>query len=174
MWGRGYAPQSPTQSARENLVNKKEGEGSNSHSKFVDIDEIEVPERCLHPIPHYNIGKIEVEGDNLQLLMMLDVFFEGDGKRRMQILIDTGAQINLVKNTLIPWHLARLAPKAVRLITANGQRMEGGERCIDMEIGFQQVFRGRRLPQTLFFEGTFYLADIEVDAIISYPWLREN
>ena len=36
-----------------------------------------------------------------------------------------------------------------------------------MEDGFLQ-------PHPVFFSGEFYGADIEVDAILSYPWMREN
>ena len=36
-----------------------------------------------------------------------------------------------------------------------------------VEDGFLQ-------PHPVFFSGEFYGADIEVDAILSYPWMREN
>ena len=36
-----------------------------------------------------------------------------------------------------------------------------------VEDGFLQ-------PDPVFFSGEFYGADIEVDAILSYPWMREN
>lgn len=39
---------------------------------------------------------------------------------------------------------------------------------------FFQEIDGRPVAEVVQMEGEFYTADIKVDAILSYPWLRDN
>ena len=43
-----------------------------------------------------------------------------------------------------------------------------------MGLNFIVVEDGFVQPQPISFKGDFYGAEIELDAILSYPWLREN
>ena len=43
-----------------------------------------------------------------------------------------------------------------------------------MKMGFTQEVDGRVLGEVLEFDVQFWEADIEVDAILSYPWMYQN
>ena len=45
---------------------------------------------------------------------------------------------------------------------------------IELGLNFNVVEDGFVQPQPRGFKGDFYGAEIELDAILSYPWLREN
>ncbi len=74
----------------------------------------------------------------------------------------------------IPSHLTFLSKKTINLVSANGQPIRRGDRTANVGIGFTQVVNGKRLSNTLDFDVSFYEADIEVDAILSYPWMSAN
>ena len=68
----------------------------------------------------------------------------------------------------------RSAENPVLLITANNTILEGGSHVVKLGLNFNVVEDGFLQPHPVFFSGEFYGADIEVDAILSYPWMREN
>ena len=81
-------------------------------------------------------------GKHLQLLMQVDAFLpNGDGKK-LFVLVDTGAQANLIRSDLVPYHLTFNARTPVRLVAANQQLMIGGDRTVCLQLGFNQVRRG--------------------------------
>ena len=45
---------------------------------------------------------------------------------------------------------------------------------VDLGLYFEVVENGFVHPQPIFLNAEFYAAEIEVDAILSYPWLKEN
>ena len=94
--------------------------------------------------------------------------------RNLKILIDTGAQVNLVRSGLISGHLFQGATKIVRLVTASGTVLPGGERTVDLQLKFSSVEEPGVRSRTFVYPTTFYEAAIKVDAILSYPWLLEN
>ena len=59
-------------------------------------------------------------------------------------------------------------------MSANGQPIKGGDRTANVEIKFTQVIDGIKQPELLGFDVCFSEADIEVDAILSYPWMSAN
>ena len=112
--------------------------------------------------------------ENVQLKMEIPGILPNGDTKNLKILIDTGAQANLVRSGLISRHLFRGAPKVLRFVTANGQKLEGCEHVADVALQFSSVEESGRRPQTFEFPTTFYEAAIRVDAILSYPWLLEN
>jgi hypothetical protein len=52
--------------------------------------------------------------------------------------------------------------------------MDGGDKVVELNLGFRQVFRGEMLPHLSWIPAEFFEADIHVDAILSYPWLEKN
>ena len=68
----------------------------------------------------------------------------------------------------------RSAENPVRLITANNTILEGGSHVVNLGLNFDVVEDVFLQPHPGFFSGEFYGADIEADAISSYPWMREN
>jgi hypothetical protein len=140
----------------------------------LDPEEWEIPERCCHLDNMLRINKVLSIENELQLLLRLQAFFPNGEGKQLRVLVDTGAQVNLVKNVVVPRHLARAPPRPIRLVAANGQCVLGGDRCFKLELNLQKRGTGQGGFQTLYLDGVFYLADIEVDAILSFPWLAEN
>ena len=89
-------------------------------------------------------------------------------------LIDTGAEVNLLRKGLVPPEYFKLSDKPKKFVAANQLEMEGGQveflcdlliKCQDMDIGQPCIFECPTI---------FYNADIAVDAILSYEWLVKN
>ena len=95
-------------------------------------------------------------------------------RQNFDVLVDTGAEANIVKLGKLPRHLVYAAPKALKFVTASGQRLRGGDTCIDLNLEFMQEVDGKILPEVLRIRTTFFEADIRVDAILSYPWMAQN
>ena len=52
--------------------------------------------------------------------------------------------------------------------------MEGGKKSVKMHMSLSRLQKGQDLGPPLWLGGTFYDAEIGVDAIISCPWLMRN
>ena len=59
----------------------------------------------------------------------------------MKVLVDTGAQVDLVNERLVPQDCAKEAKNPVRLIAANGERLSGGKKSVELELCFQSRTR---------------------------------
>ena len=70
--------------------------------------------------------------------------------------------------------MATKAHNLVRLVAVNQQVLLGGDKTVSLEVGFSQFKGGRFLQEPLFLGADFYLARLDGDAILSYPWLLEN
>ena len=108
--------------------------------------------------------------------MHLD-FSTKQGKKVITCLVDTGAQICLVNSRSFAPSLYELTKNPVRLVSADGSRMQGGDRVIKGELDFLAVPRKPRQPPsnkgsiiTSPFQG--YCANIAYDIILSHPWLH--
>ena len=110
---------------------------------------------------------IATKGEERQLL--LNIRAEGDdfGPIYMQVLIDTGAEANLVRTGLVSPGALKKSKQPLILVTASGSRMEGGQLDVNMTLTFgAKSLEGETLPEWST-QGTFHGADIQVDAILS-------
>ena len=114
------------------------------------------------------------EGRHIQLLLDMDVELPDGSLLPLKFLVDTGAQVNLVKRGLVSGQDWKIAQNPVRLITANNSVLRGGDKVVELGLNFNVVEDGFVQPQPISLKGDFYGAEIELDAILSYPWLREN
>ena len=62
----------------------------------------------------------------------------------------------------------------MRLLTANNTVLVGGDKVIQLGLYFREFEDGFEKPKPIFYEAEFFGAEIEVDAILSYPWLMKN
>ena len=108
------------------------------------------------------------------MVLDMDVELPNGDFLPLKILVDTGAQVNLVRRDLVPRQDWRPAPNPVRLITANNSILRGGDKVVELGLNFNVVEDGFVQPQPISFKGDFNGAEIDFDAILSYPWLREN
>ena len=133
----------------EYLLGGKEPEtislGSNSQGNVVGGErvpesaptcEVLLEPRLLRPRNSYILNTCTTSNNKVQLVMEVPTILPNGEKKSLKILIDTGAQANLVRTGLIPGHLFYGAPKVLRLITASGQVMDGGHRVVDVELEF--------------------------------------
>ena len=95
-------------------------------------------------------------------------------EKNLIVLVDTGAEANLIRRNVLSESHMFLAAEPLNFVTANGNPLEGGKRCANLQLTFQQKVEGQFLSPTKIFSGQFYEADIGVDAIISHPWMAEN
>eukprot|EP00667_Euglena_gracilis_P032553 EG_transcript_50312 len=52
--------------------------------------------------------------------------------------------------------------------------MDGGNKKVTLGVTFRQKFNGEFLPNLVSCETEFYEASMEVDAILSFPWMSQN
>ena len=93
---------------------------------------------------------------------------------RVLVLVDTGAQISLIRKGLVPPHLLQPAKNPIRLMAANQQRLEGGDKEIRVDLTFDGICDGTGEPVKVVAPGMLYEADIADDVIVSYSWLGQH
>jgi len=92
-------------------------------------------------------------------------------ERQAMALVNTGAQCNLIKQNFLPAHLMSKAKEPLVLLTADHSRMSRGKEGVTVHISFETGDEEQPVSTT---DGTFVDAQINVDFILSYPWLREK
>ena len=90
--------------------------------------------------------------------------------RTPRILIDTGAQPNLVRKGLFPSSFFKESPHPLSLTAANGGPVSGGKKQIILTLSFLNQTSGELVA----FRGNFYEADIPLDIILSHGWMGKN
>ena len=100
------------------------------------VEPTQVPSRCLRDPYTYTLGKIAWEDDEAQLLLELDVILPNGDLRRVRALVDTGAQVNLIRKKLVPKHLLTSPSHPIRLVAANQEIIQGGDKMASLEMEF--------------------------------------
>ena len=136
--------------------------------------QIVLASRMLRPRKFYEVGTIIHKHDDLQLIMELPLILPNNETIRIKALIDTGAEANLIRMGLAPSHLLRQAKYPMKLIAANGQRLGGGERVLAAILGFEAQKNGIWQDELMEFGASFFEAEINVDAIISFSWMAQH
>ena len=70
--------------------------------------------------------------NELQLVLELKAELEGGERRNLKVLIDTGAEANLIRTGLVPKRFTRPAHKVLELVAVNGQVLQGGGKQLPM------------------------------------------
>ena len=100
----------------------------------------------------------------------------GEVEKVFDVLVDTGAQVSLVKAGLLPPECLTDSQRPVRLKVANGQYMVGGTR--EAAIGLQFVnhveLSRPHLSKEMFLKGRFYEAEMDWDMIVGYDFMMET
>lgn len=89
-------------------------------------------------------------------------------------LLDTGAEVNLVRNGLLPDSAFHQASHPLRIIAANNQQLEGGDSEVNLAIHFNAVDVNTKAKYILSVPTSLYKADIDQDVILSYRWMGER
>ena len=100
----------------------------------------------------------------------------GEVEKVFDVLVDTGAQVSLVKAGLLPPECLTDSRRSVRLRVANGQYMVGGTR--EAAIGLQFVNHHELsrpdLGKEILLQGRFYEAQMDWDMIVRYDFMMET
>ena len=86
----------------------------------------------------YPTSGIKKCGKDRQLLIRTEVQLINGDFQRMKILVDTGAEANLIRQGLLSDHLLYRAQKPLKFETANGQILPGGDRCTKIKMRLRQ------------------------------------
>ena len=100
----------------------------------------------------------------------------GEVEKVFDVLVDTGAQVSLVKaGLLLPECLAD-SRKPVRLKVANGQYMVGGtkEAAIGLQFVNHRELSRPDLSKEILLQGRFYEAEMDWDMIVGYDFMMET
>ena len=135
---------------------------------------VQVSQSCLTDPDSFLVGKVTKNETDLQLALILPIRTSSGYAKTLRTLIDTGAEVNLIKQGVLDSYFFRLADDPVSLVTANGQYMSGGTRTVDLEISFTPSENGNILDKKMKVSAICYEADISVDLILSFPWLEKK
>ena len=100
----------------------------------------------------------------------------GEVEKIFDVLVDTGAQVSLVKAGLLPPECLTDSRRPVRLKVANGQYMVGGTR--EAAIGLQ--FVNQREPscpdlgKEILLQGRFCEAEMDWDMFVGYDFMMKT
>ena len=102
--------------------------------------------------------------------------FCGEVEEVFDVLVDTGAQVSLVKAGLLPPECLTDSWKPVRLKVANGQYMVGGtkEAAIGLQFVNHRELSRPDLGKEILLQGRFYEAEMDWDMIVGYNFMMET
>ena len=100
----------------------------------------------------------------------------GEVEKVFDVLVDTGAQVSLVKAGLLPPECLTDSRKPVRLKVANGQYMVGGtkEAAIGLQFVNHRELSREDLGKEILLQGRFYEAEMDWDMIVGYDFMMET
>ena len=128
-------------------------------------------------VPFYALERskdVDPGSTNLQLVLPLTLLVGGKEVIKVRALVDTGAQANLINNSLIPRSCLVWAKEQLHLVAANGLSIPGGSYEVHSQTTFQQITKAGKLVGVQDLEVSFHVAQLGLDAILSYPWLATN
>ena len=110
--------------------------------------------------------------EDCQMSLKLQVTTDEGESLTLTVLIDTGAQVNLVRKGLFNQTHSRPANRPVALRTVGGDILPGGDRTQRLSLHFVARDYGHDVPYKYVAEDDFYVADMdECDIILGYPFL---
>jgi hypothetical protein len=89
-------------------------------------------------------------------------------------LLDTGAEVNLVRKGLVPSDAFQNSDSPLRILTASGDELDGGDKEVGLEIRFHGLDVDTKTKHMLLTPAKLFEANIEEDVIISYQWMGER
>ena len=127
----------------------------------------------LDPPENMLVGQVTKQSSSWQLLMDVQAKPAGGKPFPLRILIDTGAQANLVRPGALPEGILHPSPKPLSLNSVNGTNISGGKNEVNLSLEFSLALEQQNYSPWRV-QASFHDAEMGVDAILSYPWLREH
>ena len=118
------------------------------------------------------VDNISTVGRGGKVTMNVKVLLPSGREQILRALIDTGAQVNLVRKGVFDKNEFSRARERLFLVTANGQSMEGGESMVDLDVVLNRETEYG--VDEVMVSAEFFEADIRDEAILGCPWLMEK
>ena len=131
-----------------------------------------LPSRLVRNIPPSKGSVMQMSDGSRQLTMEIVVCPPDGEHKRLRVLIDTGAQINVVKRGLFPESSLQPARHPIMLTLADGQPFWGGDVELVANLTFGKTVDGKLVPWKS--KARFYVGVIRADIILGLPWLAKN
>ena len=109
-----------------------------------------------------------------QLLVQVTLVMDDGEVFEVEALIDTGAQVNLIRRGIIPEKYFGKSMRPRRFVTASKKGMDGGLTDVSCSIFLSGNDMDTCEPLTLECPIVFYDTNLGCEALISYEWLRDN
>ena len=110
---------------------------------------MQIPRHMLSDVGIFVTGRVRNCDNAMQLIMKIQTELPNGQVEFLNVLVDTGAEANLVKIGKMPRHLVYPPPKPLNFVTASGQRLRGGDTRIDLTLEFMQRVNEKYLPDLL-------------------------
>jgi len=117
------------------------------------------------------VGEVQTVNGKKQVLLDVRAKLPDGTQKILRILVDTGAEANLIKKGLLDSKVMRTSQHPLALITADGSRMRGGSQEVTLRLCFHTDHPDRYGRRSWCTGATFHDADIHLDAILSCPWM---
>ena len=111
---------------------------------------------------------------NSRLKVGMTMIFPDGSSREITALVDTGAEVNLVRSDLVDPSFFKPSKRPVRLGASNSTRLCGGSNDVELILGMGGVESDNKRALDFRVPFVAYDAAISHDVIISYRWLAEN
>ena len=133
---------------------------------------IQLPTRVVRQVQGQCGQLMQLADGCSQILLEILVCPIGGENLVVKALVDTGAQINVVRRGLFPETDMRPAKDPLRLTLADGQPFWGGDREVNTRVTFGKNVNNVIVPWRA--RANFYEGDIKADMILCLPWLAQN
>ena len=107
-----------------------------------------------------------------QLVLEVLICPPNSENKKIKALIDTGAQINVIRRGLFPEQVLQDAKRPLMLTLADGQAFWGGDKEIVAVLVLGKEVDNEVKPWKT--KANFYEGEIRADAILGFPWLAQN
>ena len=136
------------------------------------------PSTVFYPNTSIPIPKLVKEkrspNTHSKLVIPVSVFFPDGSQKKMRALVDTGADVCLIKKDLVDKEFLQPAKYPISLGAANSTLLTGGKFDVLVELGIQSVEVNENKPIEIRRPMLAYEAHMKHDIILSYSWLAEN
>ena len=121
------------------------------------------------------VGKISRVPSPLQLLVDPVVELPDGRLQRAKALIDTDAEVDLVRSGFVPRYLFSPTVVPMFFIMANGSsKLGGGSQTVELCFRFSQESVCSSQAKPFITRHTFDEACIQVDLILGHPWMAQE
>ena len=127
-----------------------------------------------YPSKSMGVVRLNKERRNRSLRMRVQCHMP-DGKRRTLVaLVDSGAEINIIRSDLVGEEFFRQSPEPLNLVSADGRLIPGGKKLVHLGLQFNAVDASGRRHSPITVPTKLYEADIREDLLLGFDWLEKH